>query len=304
MECPFCHAINTENSKFCGNCGKQLQIKCPRCGAMCIVYNKFCPQCGENINADIFWQDLKHYDGYRVYEYEGKTDCVILVKLNHRYTFIIPRVSIFPISNFEYEDAYQTFFGIFWVKKNGKWGSINAITGKQILDCVYDEIEWDWDPDYFRAEFEEERRCYPTTACVKCDSKWGVVHVKGEHSIACSYDEIKYRTYTYGCYFIKRGNKYGYIKSWHLSINCKYDELRPRLYSPDCDYFIARINGQYGVIDVSEKIVVAFVYDMIEFAYSKDIYILKKNGYYGAYYRIKDKLIQCIYKTASDALKV
>lgn len=304
MECPFCHAINTENSKFCGNCGKQLQVKCPRCGAMCIVSNKFCPQCGENINADIFWQNLKHYDGYRVYE--EKTDCVILVKLNHRYTFIIPRVSIFPISNFEYEETCQTFFAIFWVKKNGKWGSINAMTGKQILDCVYDEIKWDWLSDSTRGALEsylsEERQGYPITACVKCDSKWGVVHVKGEHSIACSYDEIKYRSY--GCYIIKQSNKYGYIKSWHLSISCTYDELRPPLYSPDCDYFIARINGRYGVIDVSEKIVVAFVYDMIEFAYSDDIYILKKNGYYGAYYRIKDKLIQCIYKTASDALKV
>ena len=302
MECPFCHAMNPTDSKFCGNCGKQLQVQCPSCGSRCIVSNKFCPQCGENINADIFWQNLMHYDNYDVYEDKDNADCIIRVELNHKYTFINPRVSIFPISDCEYEEAYRTWpFSTFWVKKSGKWGCINAMTGQLIHNCVYDKIEWCGDYNTSQYYTEPKDKYYPATACVKYYSKWGVIDTKGEHYIMCNYDEIVYRDHSYGCYIIKQNNKYGYIHHWALSISCKYDELKYYKYDDSCNFFIVCINGKYGVIDLSEKIIIDFIYDMIEFGSNGNKYILKKDGYYGFYYRVENRLVQCIYTSIYEA---
>lgn len=48
MQCPQCHAVIPENSKFCGVCGQAIPQKryCVKCGNEVFETDKFCPKCG------------------------------------------------------------------------------------------------------------------------------------------------------------------------------------------------------------------------------------------------------------------
>jgi membrane protease subunit (stomatin/prohibitin family) len=59
MECPQCHKIIAENTRFCSICGFDTQkkeaekgnlIKCSKCGASYPTNSKFCPECGDKYN--------------------------------------------------------------------------------------------------------------------------------------------------------------------------------------------------------------------------------------------------------------
>ena len=44
--CPNCKSSNSNDTKFCGNCGSPLTATCPSCGASVALDTKFCGQCG------------------------------------------------------------------------------------------------------------------------------------------------------------------------------------------------------------------------------------------------------------------
>lgn len=55
-ECPSCHAVISENLKFCPECGadttkKVAKCKCSACDTAFSAGTKFCPGCGKKINA-------------------------------------------------------------------------------------------------------------------------------------------------------------------------------------------------------------------------------------------------------------
>lgn len=58
MKCPNCGAENLENQKFCGDCGRRLDVplqarlglvKCPSCGFDNPEGKRFCADCGSMI---------------------------------------------------------------------------------------------------------------------------------------------------------------------------------------------------------------------------------------------------------------
>jgi tetratricopeptide (TPR) repeat protein/archaellum biogenesis ATPase FlaH len=51
MKCPHCQAENTDNAKFCVDCGKELQtdVICPKCGHNNKSTAKFCEECGYSL---------------------------------------------------------------------------------------------------------------------------------------------------------------------------------------------------------------------------------------------------------------
>jgi membrane protease subunit (stomatin/prohibitin family) len=52
VECPNCHAGNTEGAKFCASCGTSLappSVKCPGCGADNPPNARFCVSCGTSL---------------------------------------------------------------------------------------------------------------------------------------------------------------------------------------------------------------------------------------------------------------
>ena len=53
MDCPSCHAIAPERSKFCIECGEPLPGGCRVCGHQAPAPAKFCPECGASLTGDI-----------------------------------------------------------------------------------------------------------------------------------------------------------------------------------------------------------------------------------------------------------
>ena len=55
MKCPYCKAEISDDSQFCGNCGKKLpqEKKCVKCGKSLDVNCDFCPYCGAMQNPSV-----------------------------------------------------------------------------------------------------------------------------------------------------------------------------------------------------------------------------------------------------------
>jgi predicted nucleic acid-binding Zn ribbon protein len=52
MQCPGCHSIIPDGSKFCGECGAALSMRCPSCGAAIRANTKFCAECGQKLSTE------------------------------------------------------------------------------------------------------------------------------------------------------------------------------------------------------------------------------------------------------------
>ena len=50
MTCPACAVLIPIESKFCSNCGVQIEVAvCPKCGVRLPAGSRFCSQCGTKI---------------------------------------------------------------------------------------------------------------------------------------------------------------------------------------------------------------------------------------------------------------
>jgi len=49
MKCPKCQAENSDERKFCCECGAKLLLMCPQCGSENLPSDKFCGECGYNL---------------------------------------------------------------------------------------------------------------------------------------------------------------------------------------------------------------------------------------------------------------
>ena len=49
MRCPQCQQENSEEARFCEECGAKLARACPQCGQEVRPKAKFCPECGQNL---------------------------------------------------------------------------------------------------------------------------------------------------------------------------------------------------------------------------------------------------------------
>lgn len=52
IKCPFCNFSNSDDSKFCNSCGKEIpisdaSIKCPNCSSINPSGAEFCSGCGQ-----------------------------------------------------------------------------------------------------------------------------------------------------------------------------------------------------------------------------------------------------------------
>lgn len=50
ITCKICGSSNSENAKFCNNCGCKLEKYCEKCGAQNSINAKFCNSCGKKLN--------------------------------------------------------------------------------------------------------------------------------------------------------------------------------------------------------------------------------------------------------------
>lgn len=153
-----------------------------------------------------------------------------------------------------YDRACPFFEGIASVRINDKWGCIND-TGKQIVDCKYEEII-----HYYGIQ---GIRFFNELAVVKLNDKYGFIDKRGNQIIPCIYDNVTthWQKFSEGFAVVKLNNKWGFIDMAGKSvIPCNY-EWADNFYEGLAP---VRMKGKYGFIDKNGNTVVPFIYDEAE----------------------------------------
>ncbi|MCE7066113.1 WG repeat-containing protein [Dyadobacter sp. CY326] len=141
------------------------------------------------------------------YEFSGQG--MERVKYGDKFGFINVFTGVL-ITDFLYSDTRKPTSGLFWVKKNNKWGCIDK-TGKTRIAFLYDEA----------TGFTGEDR-----SAVAINGKFGHIDKKGKIRTQLKYDFASY--YNNGISMVRIGDKYGYIDiNDHYVIEPIYDEALP-----------------------------------------------------------------------------
>jgi len=142
-------------------------------------------------------------------EYKFSGQGMERVKYGDKYGFI----NVFTgelVTPFEFSDTRKPTNGLFWVKKNNKWGCIDK-TGKVRIPFLYDEA----------SGFTRENR-----AAVAINGKFGHIDKSGKVRIPLKYDFASY--FNNGVSMIRIKDKYGYMDSTGRFITkIKYDDAFP-----------------------------------------------------------------------------
>lgn len=204
-----------------------------------------------------------------------------------------------PLYNYDNNNNLWYENGALKVQKNGKYGLINY-SGKQILECNYDEIE--------------TLKGVENSIIIKKEDNIGITDTTGNIIIQTEYKEITAieNNYQYG-YIVKNNeDKYGIIDiNKKVILEPIYEEIKS-IYSPN-KYIVKEegvlkiidkdknilldtgfdeiidINGEnitiiknkkYGVIGATGEEKIEAKYEEIKYAF-EEYYIAKKNGKYG-----------------------
>lgn len=211
-------------------------------------------------------QDTKEY---ATVVYNGKKE-EILSNYNN-----VQAVAIFTnINSTPYERSLLTY------KENGKYGLID-LQGKEITKPIYDEIS--------SINYKEG------TFLVKQNEQEGIINMKGKTIIKCEYESVTSDNYynedqnneKAGFIVSKKtddGYRYGYINYRGSKIVKPIFTQLERVTEISDDkniYFIAFKDGQAGLLK-NNKEIVNYEYEDIQYNVLSDVFIIQRNGKYGA----------------------
>lgn len=211
-------------------------------------------------------QDTKEY---ATVVYNGKKE-EILSNYNN-----VQAVAIFTnINSTPYERSVLTY------KENGKYGLID-LQGKEITKPIYDEIS--------SINYKEG------TFLVKQNEQEGIINMKGKTIIKCEYESVTSDNYynedqnneKAGFIVSKKtddGYRYGYINYRGSKIVKPIFTQLERVTEISDDkniYFIAFKDGQAGLLK-NDKEIVNYEYEDIQYNVLSDVFIIQRNGKYGA----------------------
>jgi antitoxin component YwqK of YwqJK toxin-antitoxin module len=101
--------------------------------------------------------------------------------------------------------------------------------------------------------------------------KYGIMDTMGKYIVPLSYDSIGITNHELGLFWVKKGDKFQIltIENGKAALSkTKYGFLAPTHFNlttssgyQKLTYFIAQINGKWGVIDAKEQVIKAFEYD-------------------------------------------
>lgn len=141
------------------------------------------------------------------YKYSGQG--MERVQYGDKYGYISPFTGDLIVP-FEYTDTRKPTNGLFWVKKDGKWGCIDK-TGKLHIRHLYDEA----------TGFTAENR-----SAVAINGKFGHIDKSGKVRTPLKYDFASY--YNHGISMVRMDDKYGYIDTTgRFLTELIYDEALP-----------------------------------------------------------------------------
>jgi hypothetical protein len=142
-------------------------------------------------------------------EYKFSGQGLERVKNGEKYGFINVYTGEL-VTPFEFSDTRKPTSGLFWVKKNNKWGCIDK-TGKVRIPFLYDEA----------SGFTRENR-----AAVAINGKFGHIDKSGKVRIPLKFDFASY--FNNGLSMIRIKDKYGYMDSTGRYVTeIKYDNAFP-----------------------------------------------------------------------------
>lgn len=142
-------------------------------------------------------------------EYKFSGQGMERVQYGDKYGYINPFTGDLIVP-FEYTDTRKPTNGLFWVKKNGKWGCIDK-TGKTRIRFLYDEA----------TGFTAENR-----SAVAINGKFGHIDKSGKIRTPFKYDFASY--YNHGISMVRIDDKYGYMDTTgHFITKIIYDEALP-----------------------------------------------------------------------------
>lgn len=201
--------------------------------------------------------------------YNGKKE-EILSNYNN-----VQAVAIFTnINSTPYERSVLTY------KENEKYGLID-LQGKEITKPIYDEIS--------SINYKEG------TFLVKQNEQEGIINMKGKTIIKCEYESVTSDNYynedqnneKAGFIVSKKtddGYRYGYINYRGSKIVKPIFTQLERVTEISDDkniYFIAFKDGQAGLLK-NNKEIVNYEYEDIQYNVLSDVFIIQRNGKYGA----------------------
>lgn len=243
MYCKHCGKDNGDNV-FCWNCGKRVN-------SISAGFSKYGKK--EVINA---YTVQKHFHGGDYLIGDLGVGFVILNKNNKK--LVIDTIFEDVIT----EDIESSNYIL--VKKNGKWGFINPLTGVIVCDFIYDDISLT--EDYVNESGEIV--VYSNGLCGKIDGDGNIV-------LPIIYDEIG------SCGRVKYQGLWGLIKDGEQIIPCEYIKLCGSILTDD--YWQIEPsqykNGKWGVINgIYGEIILEFEYDEVKLLEDDLIYYVMRKG--------------------------
>ena len=219
------------------------------------------------------------------------------------------------VFSLECELASLPFQGKTIFKKNEKWGVIDIISGKTVLPCEYDDIDYlDCDTtvrnDYFCLyqpdlddNYYEEKTVFWT---VEKDNKTGLIDVEGNFLLPIDYEKIYevndiFSNGEHKIFKLKKGDKWG-LQMLTVTLSVKeilpfeYDEIRDYENNDKKMFFYVKKDDKWGIVDIDGKITVSCEYDeIIPCNEHKALLEVKKDDKFGVIDFYGNVILQCDY---------
>lgn len=191
------------------------------------------------------------------------------------------------------------------VELNNKFGILNLISGKYMVQPLYEKLDANFVtpgyPNFFYWEnglmglmdtngirltspvYQDERVDYYTrNILVMKDSLWGLIDAKGNMKIPCEYNSLEYLYYDTNNVRggMLKANKQNSTDYFYEDGSKEINHSPENVYQTLGNLMVIEKKGKYGVKNISGKIVIPFKYDYLNLLDAERI-IVKKNGKYG-----------------------
>ena len=307
MKCPYCNAEISDDSLFCGSCGKKLpqQKECVRCGKIIDVNSDFCPYCGAKQNPSASAQiESEPPSEVKRSVRTSKTVSVIVGSIlvlavlcgaayywfEIREDYSLERLA--KITTGEYE-LFNFDNGYAAIKIGDKMGVINK-QGDIVapIDYIF-HVNFNSSHFISYAIMIEERMRLAKK--VNDKKKFGYIDKDGKEVIPFIYDGatsfsnglalVSKNCRKPGCMYIDKAGK----------VVLSFDDYFSNygLYSEEGLALIGK-NGKWGLMDKTGTIVTDCMYDKVE-GYSEGYYQVMRNGKAGFVDKKGKEAIPCKY---------